>query len=359
MPNPSIRRLALFVFCVGCMVMSGCAGSAPDVTQTPQETAASTMAAATQVPSQPPTATPPAQPTPTSSPAPTQTAIFTPTPTPFRTANGYLPGKYNTGGCVNYSSFLDTGYYAQVKFCVWYIEILRNGKMRVTVSWDVDYNAEGLKMSVIKADDDTNKNMFMVDNLGNRYDHIETGGDTDDAVVFWGDTLMKGWFLFPEPKPGVTAFTFVDWDTRQMIVNMLLEDPMPLTEETVSLLQHPYTIVYKSDIWKMEPGESGEFILTNLKNEKCQISERAPGQPEGKLKSKLEIGQTTFDIYGWLDSDQGMGYRDYQAISGLDGLDPQQPMILRAAIPLADQDMCLDEISGILFSLSEPVGNSD
>ncbi len=319
MPNPSVRRLALFVFCIGCMVMSGCTGSAPAVTPAPQDTAA--PATPTDAPSLPPTATAPTSPTLTPTPAPTQTAIFTPTPTPFRTVNGYLPGKYNTSGCVNYSPYLTANYSAQVKFCVWFIEILRDGTMCVTVSWNVEYNAEAIGKSVKKSGDVNNPNMFMMDNLGNRYDLIGGGGDSN-ATTFWGNTLLTGWFLFPEPKPGITSLTFWDWDNIAKIENLVLTNPMPLTEESVSLKWHPYTIVYKSDFWKMEPGESGELVLTNLKNEKCQISERAPGQPDGKLKSELEIGQTTFDIYGWLESEQGMGYRDYQAISGLEGLDP-------------------------------------
>lgn len=348
MPKQSSGRTALWFLCVCCILLSGCTNPSPDALASPADAATPVATTTTIVPTLPSTPTVTASPTP----APSATITLTPTATPFHTANGYIPGTYNTGGCTNYSSALSLYDEVHVKFCVWYIEILKSGKMRVTVSWDAEYDVDKLGQSARKESDTKNENMYMRDNLGNRYNHIDVGGDAAKVIGFWGKETFSGWFLFPEPKPGATYFTFVDRDNHIEIPNMMLTSPMPLNKETLNLKSQPYSIVYKTDIWKATQSDSGEIILTNLKNEKCQITERIAGQPEGQLRSKLEIGKVTFDIYKWLEMEQNMGFRDYVAISGLDGLDADQPLIFRMAIPLDDQEICLTEAGDVLFTLS-------
>lgn len=345
-------RTALSLLCLCCILLSGCANSPATTIESPADAVASATETGTTEPTMPSIPTATASSTPEATPMPSPTATLTPTATPFRTANGYLPGMYNTGGCTSFSAPLTPVDDIHVKFCVWYIEILKSGKMRVTVSWDAEYDIDRLNQSARKESDSKNENMYMRDNLGNHYNHIDVGGDAAKVIGFWGKETFSGWFLFPEPKPGATYFTFVDWDNHIEIPNMMLTSPMPLNKETLNLQSQPFSIEYKTDIWKPAQGESGEIILTNLKNEKCQITERVAGQPEGQLKSKLEIGATTFDIYKWLESEQNMGYRDYVAISGLDGLDGNQPLIFRVSIPLDYQDICLAEASTVFYTLS-------
>lgn len=348
MPKKTSGTTILLFLCIGCFLISGCANASPAATQLPATPTTTTS------PTLPPTPSATASPTLEPTPAPTETPTLTPTATPFRTANGYIPGLYNTGGCTNYNASL--GYYdytVEVKFCVWYIEILKSGKMRVSVSWDAKYDVDTIQQSARKHSDEKNENMYLRDNFGNRYNHIEVGGDAAKTIGFWGQETITGWFLFTEPQPGATYFTFVDDDQKVEIPNMTLANPMPLFEETLSLVSQPYDLVYKTDIWKATQAESGELILTNLKNEKCQIMERA-GQPEGQLKNHLEIGAITYDVYGWLETAQNMGYRDYVAVGGLNGLNAGQMSVLRVAIPLDDQEMCVAEASTVLSTLAEP-----
>lgn len=355
MSRQSSLRTALLCFCACCLLLSGCASSAPAATRPLADVAA--PAAATAEPTLPPTATvtasPTVEPTPTFTPTPT----LTPTATPFLTANGYIPGQYNTGGCADHNANIGNSWYTlEVKFCVWYVEILKSGKMRVTVSWDMKYDVESLQQSVRKYSDEKNEKMYLRDNLGNIYHHIEVGGEAAKTISFWGEETLNGWFLFPEPAPGATYFTFVDDDQHVEIPNMTLANPMPLNEETLDLTSQPFAIVYKTDTWEAARTESGEIMLTNLKNEKCQIVERV-GQPEGQLRTNLILGAITFDIYKWLETEQNMGYRDYVAVGGLAGLNADQPLILRVAIPLDDQEACVADASNVLFTLAEPAGD--
>jgi hypothetical protein len=354
MSKQSKVSVALLVFCTCCLLLSACASSSSVPTIPSVDTLApATATVAPALSTATVTASPTVEPTPTFSP----TVTLTPTATPFRTANGYIPGLYNAGGCVDYNS--SSGYYdypIQVKFCVWYIEILKSGKMRVTVSWDAKYDVESLQVSAKKHSDEKNENMYLRDNLGNRYNHIEVGGDAAKTISFWGQETFNGWFLFPEPAPGATYFTFVDDDQHVEIPNMTLANPIPLNKETLDLNSQPFVIVYKTDTWEAARTESGEIMLTNLKNEKCQIVEHI-GQPEGQLKTNLTLGTITFDIYKWLETEQNMGYRDYVAVGGLDGLNADQPLILRVAIPLDDQEACVADASNVLFTLTEPTGD--
>lgn len=348
----------LVILCAFALILSACTPptAAPAQPASPSATVPAAPAdLPTEAPTLPPTATATLEPTLEPTPAPTETPAFTPTATSMMTASGYAVGKYATGGCINSDDLqAPTGGF-HIKFCVWFIEILQNGKMRVTASYNIEYNTDVMKgFSILKPSDDKNRGIYLVDNLGNRYDHSEVGGDIAVTQRFFGNKGIMGWYLFPAPRPGATSFTLVHKGFYLgEIRNMLLTNPMPLTERVAALKFHPYSITYNTDIWKLSQGNAGELVLTNIKNEKCQMTEREPAQPEGKLKSTLTIGQAVFDIYGWLETEQNMGYRDYAMKSGLKGYDPAQPLVMRVAIPLDDQSMCLDQSSGILYTLTE------
>lgn len=352
---------AIAILCMFTLLLSACTPAAfapaPATAAVPAEPiAAAPTDAPTEAPTLPPTVTATLEPTLEPTPAPTETPAFTPTATPVLTASGHAVGKYATGGCIDSEKLEASMGVFHIKFCVWFIEILQNGKMRVTASYEILYNTASLPgYSILKPSDDKNRGIYLVDNLGNRYDHSQVGGEFITTQRFFGNRTIMGWYLFPEPRPDATSFTMVHKGFYLgQITNMLLTNPMPLTEQVASLKYHAYNITYNTDIWKLSQGAAGELILTNIKNEKCQMTERAPGEPEGKLKSSLPIGQATFDIYGWLETDHNMGYRDYMVKSGLAGYDPAQALIMRVAIPLDDQNMCLDQAGGILYTLTEP-----
>lgn len=52
------------------------------------------------------------------------------------------------------------------------------------------------------------KSMYLIDNLGNRYDQIDISGSVrDEAVYTQADQVHTGWYVFPTAKPGAISFT--------------------------------------------------------------------------------------------------------------------------------------------------------
>ena len=72
-----------------------------------------------------------------------------------------------------------------------------------------------------KGSDTGNKKMFLVDNLGNRYDHIETRGAAADGGRLSADNpVLRGVFVFPAPRLGASSFTFHDNDQNIIITGI-------------------------------------------------------------------------------------------------------------------------------------------
>ena len=96
------------------------------------------------------------------------------------------------------------------------IVVTASGRLELTASW----KASGLAAGTIeKASDTGNEKMYLVDNLGNRYDHIETrGAAADGGRLSVDNPILRGVFVFPPPRLGATAFTFRD-DDQNLTIN--------------------------------------------------------------------------------------------------------------------------------------------
>jgi hypothetical protein len=57
-------------------------------------------------------------------------------------------------------------------------------------------------------------NFYVTDNLGNKYNAISWGGNVAQEASI-SETPTAGWFLFSQPKPGATSFTF--WDMYEVV----------------------------------------------------------------------------------------------------------------------------------------------
>lgn len=91
--------------------------------------------------------------------------------------------------------------------------------MQVHFRWEV--SSADADFGVTVYSDTGNRNMYLVDSLGNRLDHFETGGDANNQVGLWDGDAKYGWFLFPAPNPAAEYFVFHDDD------NHLLTDRIP------------------------------------------------------------------------------------------------------------------------------------
>ena len=316
--------------------------SPAESTSTVSPSGESPVAAPTSRPSHTSTVAPSPTPSPTSTftPLPTHTATPEPTPTP----DHLQPGFYGAGGCVLYDVYT----FARINFCVVNVEILQNMNMRFVVSWHIHIKTP--KMTGKKRTDSENRNMYVIDNLGNRYDSISIGGHAEEAHVEDG-TQLFGWFNFPPPKPGANTFTFYDDDNNVRIEQIVLTTPIIIHQE---LLLHWYAhhLDYRIALWEAGASEQGGGQLAHLEIPECQIIEWEPSEPQGKLKNVVTLGETVYEIYGW--NEASWSVREYRAVSGLPGLEAVTPHpLFRAVIPYTAAERCVNDISEVFASLRQ------
>ena len=93
--------------------------------------------------------------------------------------------------------------------CIDTITLISETRFNVNVEWRLSSLSSN---GVIIYPDSDNHNMYLVDDLGNRIDHIATGGDADIEITLFNGESKQGWFTFNELAPDVTSFSFVDDD---------------------------------------------------------------------------------------------------------------------------------------------------
>lgn len=111
-----------------------------------------------------------------------------------------------------------------VNWCVQSLWVREDGSIEIAVIWAVNVMAIGdtgrppLQMNP----DVGNTNMYLVDNLGRRYDHTATGGAAAlGGTLPWGqETTLTGAFVFPPAQPGASTFAFHD-DDQGVVINNL------------------------------------------------------------------------------------------------------------------------------------------
>lgn len=182
-----------------------------------------------------PTETPTLKNTPTlTSPPPTITHTPPPPPTATPTPSPVLPGTYaQTGRCAQYRVVFQA--FINVNWCVTSVVVKDTGNLEFNVSWTADYTLaadprnEYGPNNLLMFSDANNYNMYLVDNLGNRYDHIATNG----AAKLGGNipkgqvSILTGVFVFPPSLPGAWLFTFHDDDQNVVIANVSLNPATP------------------------------------------------------------------------------------------------------------------------------------
>lgn len=106
-----------------------------------------------------------------------------------------------------------------VRWCVESVEVRTDGYMKVNVTWQAILPSTA---PIVKYSDVGNTNMYLVDNLGNRYDHVEVGDAAAHDVRIYAYETVRGWFLFPPARAGATTFTFYDDDQHVRIEGIVL-----------------------------------------------------------------------------------------------------------------------------------------
>jgi hypothetical protein len=122
------------------------------------------------------------------------------------------PGFYSfEGRCIDVSKvYLLSGSGScsdYVRLCVASVEVRDDGYMKFTVTWTADLKGCSFDRVQVFHDRDSNRK-YLVDNLGNRYDHVEVGETAYSGVILFHGSVRAGWYLFPPAQPGATSFTF-------------------------------------------------------------------------------------------------------------------------------------------------------
>jgi hypothetical protein len=146
----------------------------------------------------------------TPSPMPTLTRTFTPSQPPTATATSpyNLPGLYYVYKCVVYLPDSPPAVIISMTFCINTVKVSEDASMQFNVTWTVIL--EECKNYVLQPDLN-NHQLYLEDDLGNKYHHTGAGGCAARQEVFAPvSDDCNGWFVFPPAKPEVRSFRFVD-----------------------------------------------------------------------------------------------------------------------------------------------------
>ena len=136
--------------------------------------------------------------------------------------NYVLPGLYpQQTTCPIYKIYYAEEIVGKLKWCIVSVQVDNIGQMKFNSTWTATYIAKGYYLW--KSSDADNPLMNVGDDLGNRYQHIATGGAAAQTVYFHskGDSY-SGWFLFPAPGKNAQIFTFYADDQHQSIPGIIL-----------------------------------------------------------------------------------------------------------------------------------------
>lgn len=108
---------------------------------------------------------------------------------------------------------------AVLEECVTSVTVNNDGKIRINFRWELVSGSPNLGINI--PPDTNNQNMYILDDLGNRWVHISTGGGTNQNVTLYLGDYKEGWFLFPALPTDSSGFYFIDEDNQT--VTELLE----------------------------------------------------------------------------------------------------------------------------------------
>ena len=96
--------------------------------------------------------------------------------------------------------------------CVTGVSIDDQGNLTLYFRWKLTSSSQNFGINI--ESDTNNQNMYIVDDLGNRWDHISTGGGANQNKTLTNGESKDGWFLFPALPPDAKGFYFVDDDNQ-------------------------------------------------------------------------------------------------------------------------------------------------
>jgi hypothetical protein len=260
-----------------------------------------------------------------------------------------MPGNYYVGKCAEAPG----QYSATISFCVTGVRVTRDRHMFFDVTWNIDKIPPDV--TVTKRSDYGNRKMYLIDNLGNRYDHVNGGGAAYKSLLMFENSHTPGWFEFGSPPVGALSFDFHDDDNHMVIKGIYLIPGFGyISYDKLTLDQYPLIVEYDKDKWTPTKAADGTNMLTHKKMPTCTIQAKQPQQPQGKLKSQSKVGDITYDIYGYFDEGLNLYFREYIYGSGLSGMDPNIKPFFSVTIPVENSVVCIMAASDVLARLGLP-----
>lgn len=330
--------------------LTGCGPSPAQLTETAQAAEMMTLTAApTGTPSPSPTSTSTATPTATITPTllPTLTSTVTPSPT----SDKVIPGVYAVSGCG--ATNMPKG--GQLDFCVTGVTVNNNQHLIFSVSWNLSNIPGGY--SVTKRSDEGNRNMYLTDNHGKRYDHVTGGGAAYTSMGISDGAPVSGWFDFGTAAIGAFTFDFHDDDNGIVIGGISLfpgSAAASVSYENFALEVYPLLLAYQQEKWGVVKAEDGSSKMINKNLPVCTVSAQVKREPKGAFKSQIAVGAITYDIYGYLDTETNFYVREYIYVSGIAKLDANSKPFFYVTIPADNSDPCILDVSSLLSSLAAP-----
>lgn len=96
--------------------------------------------------------------------------------------------------------------------CVTSVSLDEKGYLTLFFRWTLTTSSQNLGINI--ESDANNQNMYILDDLGNRWDHIATGGAANQNKTLTNGKSYDGWFQFPPLPPEAKGFYFVDDDNQ-------------------------------------------------------------------------------------------------------------------------------------------------
>lgn len=225
--------------------------------------------------------------------------------------------------------------------------------MIFAVTWTLSDIPSGF--TVTKRSDQGNKKMYLIDNLGNRYDHVAGGDAAYASVVVTDGAPISGWFDFGQPPVGAFTFDFHDDDNGIVIGGISLyggSANQSIHYKDFLLDQYPLSLSYQEELWQPSVLEGNALILVSKTIQFCTVRALAPSQPKGDYKSSIAVGSITYEIYGYFDQGIGLFVREYVYVSGLAGVDPNLKPFFLVTIPSDNSLACILDVSNLLSTLT-------
>ncbi len=119
---------------------------------------------------------------------------------------------YGVGNCVRITA--DSSRRLGWDWCVNSVVVVPGQGIRVHTSRTA-FTSSGYRLDIYS--DVGNRNMYLTDNLGNRYDFTTLGGAASRTTNHRNGTTSYAWYLFPFPDSNATALTFHDDDQSVVI----------------------------------------------------------------------------------------------------------------------------------------------